>query len=118
MLSACGKLAPRAARDVSAQLLHALVFLHEDCGIIHTDIKPENVLLVDRGLTARGAAAGGDQSAGGGLAVRLTDFGNAIVIARQHAPAIQTRQYRCPESIIGARPFAATADVWSLGCLA
>ncbi len=27
------------------QVLHALDYLHADCGLIHTDLKPENVML-------------------------------------------------------------------------
>ncbi|XP_054281088.1 serine/threonine-protein kinase SRPK-like [Macrosteles quadrilineatus] len=32
-------------RCIIKQVLEGLSFLHEKCGIIHTDIKPENVLL-------------------------------------------------------------------------
>lgn len=32
-------------RLIIKQVLEALVYIHEECGIIHTDIKPENVLL-------------------------------------------------------------------------
>eukprot|EP00300_Choanocystis_sp_HF-7_P017540 c19760_g1_i3.p1 GENE.c19760_g1_i3~~c19760_g1_i3.p1 ORF type:complete len:506 (+),score=134.22 c19760_g1_i3:528-2045(+) len=32
-------------RDISRQVLTGLDFLHTKCGIIHTDLKPENVLL-------------------------------------------------------------------------
>ena len=33
-------------RALSAmQVLHALDYLHADCGLIHTDLKPENVML-------------------------------------------------------------------------
>jgi serine/threonine protein kinase len=33
-------------KEISRQLLSALEFLHKSCRIIHTDIKPENILLV------------------------------------------------------------------------
>ncbi|EQC35790.1 CMGC/SRPK protein kinase [Saprolegnia diclina VS20] len=32
---------------ISKQMLEGMAFLHEECKIIHTDLKPENVLLVD-----------------------------------------------------------------------
>uniref|UniRef100_A0A0N4ZIH5 non-specific serine/threonine protein kinase n=1 Tax=Parastrongyloides trichosuri TaxID=131310 RepID=A0A0N4ZIH5_PARTI len=32
-------------REITKQILEALVFLHDKAGIIHTDIKPENVLV-------------------------------------------------------------------------
>lgn len=33
-------------KKLSRQLLQALAYIHDKCGIIHTDIKPENVLFV------------------------------------------------------------------------
>lgn len=32
-------------RQISKQILFALDYLHNECGIIHTDLKPENVLV-------------------------------------------------------------------------
>lgn len=32
-------------RKICKQILEALRYMHEKCGIIHTDIKPENVLI-------------------------------------------------------------------------
>ncbi|KNC54963.1 CMGC/SRPK protein kinase [Thecamonas trahens ATCC 50062] len=32
-------------RRIAKQVLEGLAFLHDECGIIHTDLKPENVLL-------------------------------------------------------------------------
>lgn len=33
------------ARQISKQILIALDYLHRECGLIHTDLKPENVLI-------------------------------------------------------------------------
>ncbi|GJD05732.1 Protein kinase dsk1 [Galdieria sulphuraria] len=33
-------------KKLSLQLLQALAYIHDKCGIIHTDVKPENVLFV------------------------------------------------------------------------
>ncbi|GJQ12293.1 hypothetical protein GpartN1_g4690.t1 [Galdieria partita] len=33
-------------KKLSRQLLQALAYIHDKCGIIHTDVKPENVLFV------------------------------------------------------------------------
>lgn len=32
-------------KKLAFQLLEGLRFLHDDCGIIHTDIKPENITI-------------------------------------------------------------------------
>ena len=73
-------------------------------GVLHTDIKPENVLLEE----------GAD---GRGVRVTLVDLGTAFYVDAQSARDIQTREYRCPEGILGIWPFGPPADVWSVGCL-
>jgi serine/threonine-protein kinase SRPK3 len=32
-------------KKIATQLILALEFLHEKCGVIHTDIKPQNIVL-------------------------------------------------------------------------
>lgn len=32
-------------KRITQQILKGLEFLHNDCGIVHTDIKPENILI-------------------------------------------------------------------------
>ena len=44
--------------------------------------------------------------------------GNAFYIDQQEVYDIQTREYRCVESMLGIWPFGPSADIWSLGCLA
>ena len=79
--------------------------MHEEVGALHTDIKPENVLL----LPKRRGAKYRDR-------VKLVDLGTAFYVERQNARDIQTREYRCPEGILGIWPFTPAADVWSVGC--
>ncbi|KAH8419842.1 hypothetical protein KR009_003271, partial [Drosophila setifemur] len=43
-------------KQIALQVLEGLCFLHTECHIIHTDLKPENVLLVADDLTIRGHA--------------------------------------------------------------
>lgn len=93
-----GPLPPRHVQRIAACLCDCLAFVHDRCGVLHTDIKPENVLV-----------AGND--------VKLVDFGTAFFLDKQTARDIQTREYRCPEGILGVWPFLPQADVWSLGCL-
>ncbi|KAK6138135.1 hypothetical protein DH2020_028115 [Rehmannia glutinosa] len=50
------------------------------------------------------------------LKCKLVDFGNACWIYKQFTSDIQTRQYRCPEVILGSK-YSTSADMWSLACI-
>ena len=51
------------------------------------------------------------------ITVKIADLGNATWIEHHFTDDIQTRQYRCPEVILGAK-WGPSADVWSVACLA
>ncbi|ODQ50160.1 kinase-like protein [Saitoella complicata NRRL Y-17804] len=94
-------------RKVAVQLLQELVLLHEGCGMIHADIKPENVLRVrDSSPTS--------------AKLKLIDFGNAIRIA--DIPdyygdyEVQSAQWRAPEVLLGV-PFGPKVDCFSVGVI-
>ncbi|XP_072222409.1 homeodomain-interacting protein kinase 1-like [Leuresthes tenuis] len=89
-------------RPIAAQLLAALDAL-KGLGIVHADIKPDNVMLVD----AR------DQS----LRVKLIDFGRAVPVSSiQPGLSLQPVGYRAPEVFLGL-PFSEAIDVWGVGCV-
>ena len=48
---------------------------------------------------------------------RVVDLGNACWTYKQFTQDIQTRQYRCPEVILGSK-YSTPADVWSVACIA
>lgn len=50
------------------------------------------------------------------LKCKLVDFGNACWTYKQFTNDIQTRQYRCPEVILGSK-YSTPADLWSLACI-
>ncbi|KAM9318725.1 ribosomal protein S6 kinase-related protein-like [Pholidichthys leucotaenia] len=87
------------ARLFAAELGSALGFLH-DLGIMHRDIKMENVLLSDRGH------------------LRLSDFGFSCRLKRggRAFTICGTIQYMAPEVLSGG-PYNHAADWWSLGIL-
>ncbi len=91
-----GPLPISRVRHATRQLLTALERLHR-CGLTHTDVKPDNILL---------DPATGD--------VRLADLGSAKTKLRRGA-VIGTREYVPPEAIIGA-PLSQQVDIWALGC--
>jgi serine/threonine protein kinase len=67
--------------------------------IVHTDIKPENILTVS--MVSQH--------------VKLADFGAAIWEADTYSGYVQTRHYRSPEAILRL-PLTCKSDIWSLGC--
>ncbi|XP_069030775.1 homeodomain-interacting protein kinase 1-like [Embiotoca jacksoni] len=90
-------------RPVVQQLATALDFLRS-CGIVHADIKPANIMMVDHLLQP--------------LRVKLIDFGLAFKNPEAWTGAtVQTLWYRSPEVLLGA-PFNQAIDVWSVGCTA
>lgn len=50
------------------------------------------------------------------LKCKLVDFGNACWTYKQFTNDIQTRQYRCPEVILGSK-YSTPADLWSFACI-
>ncbi|MCL7041404.1 hypothetical protein MKW94_023170 [Papaver nudicaule] len=47
---------------------------------------------------------------------KLVDFGNACWTYKQFTSDIQTRQYRCPEVLLGSK-YSTPADLWSFACI-
>lgn len=50
------------------------------------------------------------------ITVKIADLGNATWIEHHFTDDIQTRQYRCPEVILGAK-WGPSADLWSVACI-
>jgi serine/threonine protein kinase len=121
-------------KRIARQVLTALDILHRQCGIIHTDLKPENVLLrlsdVEENDIARQTSADSPLSlhfqdlsisslssdTKSPINVKIADLGNACWIDKHFTDDIQTRQYRAPEVILGAG-YSTSADLWSAACM-
>ncbi|EKE40322.1 hypothetical protein ENUP19_0146G0061 [Entamoeba nuttalli] len=102
-------------KEISRQVLVALNYLHTKCSLIHTDLKPENVLLnfvIDHNHIKRRNQV----PPANNIKVMLADFGNANWIEKRFTNDIQTRQYRCPEVMLGLH-WGCPADVWSHACM-
>ena len=81
------------------QCLVALKFVHE-LGLVHSDIKPENILL----------------SSYSRALIKIIDFGSSSFVSDRQSSYIQSRSYRAPEVILGL-PYDGKIDIWSLGCV-
>ena len=100
-------------KRVARELLQALDHCHR-CGVIHTDLKPNNVLLSHRQLVEENGlfmATPGNESL-----VKLIDFGSARVSEEGDEHPVTTAPYRSPEAILYIK-WTSKTDIWSLGCL-
>jgi len=68
--------------------------------IIHCDLKPENILLKQQGRSG----------------IKVIDFGSSCYEHQRIYTYIQSRFYRAPEVIVGAR-YSTAIDMWSFGCI-
>jgi tetratricopeptide (TPR) repeat protein len=99
-----GALAESDARDLVARLGDALGDAHA-LGVVHRDVKPSNVILID-GDVARAT---------------LIDFG--VALASDRTPStrtgliVGTPGYMAPEQARASRDVDARADVYALGCV-
>ncbi|KAK8690067.1 hypothetical protein V6N13_088770 [Hibiscus sabdariffa] len=84
----------------SKQILCGLALL-KDAGIIHCDLKPENVLLCTNVKPAE---------------IKIIDFGSACMEDRTVYSYIQSRYYRSPEVLLGYQ-YTTDIDMWSFGCI-
>jgi eukaryotic-like serine/threonine-protein kinase len=101
LLTARGRLNPREALDIIERVLAGLAVAH-DAGIIHRDVKPENVLL------------------GNGTSVKVADFGLARAAAGiRHTRSgllIGTAAYLAPEQVASNSSDQRT-DVYAVGVM-
>jgi eukaryotic-like serine/threonine-protein kinase len=95
-----GRLPVRRALELALSVADGLAFAHEQ-GLVHRDVKPQNVLLSSEGE------------------VKVTDFGIARSIHVDHGvtqtgTVLGTGEYLAPEQASG-KPVSPATDVYSLG---
>ncbi|KAM5148040.1 SRSF protein kinase 3-like [Mantella aurantiaca] len=125
-------------KRILQQVLQGLSFLHMKCRIIHTDIKPENILVcvnednlqrymeeaaiwnqnrisegVDANFLTHLIETGNVEM----LGVKIADLGSACWTYKPFSEEIQTQQYRALEVLLGSG-YSTPADIWSTACMA
>ena len=86
-------------RKFAHSILQCLDALYKN-RIIHCDLKPENILLKQQGRSG----------------IKVIDFGSSCYEHQRIYTYIQSRFYRAPEVILGAK-YGMAIDMWSLGCI-
>src|SRR5204863_7248170 len=95
-----GPLPARRAAELALEIAEGLAFAHEN-GLVHRDVKPQNVLLTPDGNA------------------KVTDFGIARSLDVEHGvtqtgTVLGTSEYLAPEQASG-KPVSPATDVYSLG---
>lgn len=85
-------------KDIANQLLKAMKFYHK-LGIIHCDLKPENIMFMNNKTR-----------------IVTIDFGTACFEGKKLFTYIQSRYYRAPEVILEIG-YDKKIDIWSFGCV-
>ena len=92
----------KRAQELTYQLCQGVRYLHE-FGIVHRDLKLENVMMTDRTEHA---------------IPKIVDFGLAKIIGPNNTAQdpFGTLGYVAPE-VLKKQPYTFSCDVWSLGCI-
>lgn len=93
-------------KKIVKQTLEGIKFLHDN-GIIHTDIKPENILLT---LSMKQIDTVDD------LNIKITDLGSSTPADNLYSLSIGTTPYIPPEVVLRSK-YDKSVDIWGIGCL-
>jgi serine/threonine protein kinase len=89
-------------REIAFQLAQGIKYLH-NYGIVHRDLKLENIMMTDNTEQAM---------------AKIVDFGLAKIMGPQENAnePFGTLGYVAPE-ILQKKPYSFKCDIWSLGCI-
>jgi cell division cycle 2-like protein len=87
-------------RRIARQLLVGAAAIH-GVGLMHRDIKPDNILV------------------GAGGSLKICDLGKARAVADDppYSNPVVARNYRAPELLLGCADYDAGVDTWAIGCI-
>jgi len=85
------------------QILLGMQYLNEELGILHRDLKPDNIMINEHPLMAR-----------------IIDFGTCkdlSVESGPHTSYVSTRWYRAPECVLRSHHYNFNSDIFAAGCV-
>ena len=85
------------------QILQGMQYLNEELGILHRDLKPDNIMVSENPLMAR-----------------IIDFGTCkdlSVESGPHTSYVSTRWYRAPECVLRSHHYNFNSDIFAAGCV-
>jgi serine/threonine protein kinase len=95
-----GRLTVPFVKSIMRDILSGLSFLHGH-GLLHSDIKPENFILIT------------DPQNQSGFKAKLGDLGTTTFCKKIFTPVIGTPRYLAPEQLI-EEPVTESVDIWAL----
>ena len=88
---------------IMKQILLGMQYLNEELGILHRDLKPDNIMINENPLTAK-----------------IIDFGTCkdlTVEGGPHTSYVSTRWYRAPECVLRSHHYNFNSDIFAAGCV-
>ncbi|KAF8084419.1 hypothetical protein N665_0718s0012 [Sinapis alba] len=89
-------------KSLMYQLCKGMAFCHGH-GVLHRDLKPQNILMDCKTMT-----------------LKIADLGLARAFTlpmKKYTHEILTLWYRAPEVLLGATHYSTAVDIWSVGCI-
>lgn len=90
-------------RVIMHQILLGMKYLNEDLGILHRDLKPDNIMVNENPLS-----------------IKIIDFGTCkdlSVESGPHTSYVSTRWYRAPECVLRSHHYQFNSDIFAAGCV-
>ena len=114
---AAGPLPVDVAVKIGREIADALAYAHRS-GVIHRDVKPENILLAGHVPAEEADAAWHAMLADFGVARALAGAGESSADRlTESGQPLGTAAYASPEQAAGSKEIDARSDVYSLGCV-